>query len=253
MTHIKNIRALLANGKTTMGTWLQLNSADVAELLAQAGYDWVVVDMEHGAFSRSDLPCLFRAIRCAGAVPMVRVCEAKSMPIKAALDAGAQGLIFPRIDNYEQLNAAIHHALYPHLGGQRGYGYCNANSFGMDFELYNNDLANDLFFVAQIEHINAVNNLESIVSHQRLDAIMVGPYDLSGSMNIVGQFEHADFQAAMLHIKKVCNIRGITMGVHIAQPDQQSLLKYISEGYSFIAYGIDSVFLWHGARRPLVG
>ncbi len=252
MQSLKNIRTLLAHGKPTIGTWLQLNSADIAEILAKSGYDWVVVDMEHGSFSNSDLPSLFRAIECGGAVPMVRIGEVQNVFIKAALDAGAQGLIFPRIESYDQLNTAIHHALYPNLGGERGYGYCRANDFGKNFDTYRKDSAKDLLFVAQIEHINAVNNLKSIVSHPRLDAIMVGPYDLSGSMNIVGQFEHKDFISAMQSIINICKEHSMTMGVHIVQPDTQSLAKHIKDGYNFIAYGVDSVFLWQNAKRPSI-
>ncbi len=248
-----DIRSLLASAKTSIGSWLQFNSADVAELLARAGYDWVVVDMEHGAFSCSDLPSMFRAIECGGAIPFVRLSEVHSIPIKAALDAGAHGLIFPRIESYEHLNTAIQYALYPHLGGERGFGFCRANNYGKDFECYRKGLAKDLFFVAQIEHIDAVNQLESIVSHRCLDAIMVGPYDLSASMDIVGQFENPNFIEAMQRIVKICKACNMTMGVHIAKPDEQSLISYVNEGYNFIAYGTDSVFLWQSAKRPLVG
>ncbi len=252
MTGIKKIREVLALGKPSLGSWLQFNSPDVAELLACAGYDWIVVDMEHGSFSHSDLPSLFRAIECGGATPFVRLSEAHKIPIKAALDAGARGLIFPHIENYDHLNSAISNALYPHLGGERGFGYCRANGFGKNFESYRTTIAKDLFFVAQIEHINAVHDLENIVSHPRLDAIMVGPYDLSGSMNIVGQFEHPDFLATMQQIIKICRTHGVVMGIHIAQPEPQTLTKYIAEGYTFIAYGTDSVFLWNSSIRPKV-
>ncbi len=252
MTDIKKIREILSSGKVSLGTWLQFNSPDVAELMAKAGYDWVVVDMEHGSFSNSDLPSLFRAIESAGSVPFVRLSEAHKVPIKAALDAGAHGLIFPRIENYKHLNYAINHALYPHLGGERGYGYCRANNYGKDFDEYGTTLAHDIFFVAQIEHISAVHDLENIVSHPRLDAIMVGPYDLSGSMNIVGEFEHPKFKDAMQKVTTVCRKHNINMGIHIATPDQQALKNYMSHGYTFIAYGVDSVFLWKSAARPVV-
>ncbi len=252
MTNINNIRTLLASGKITIGSWLQINSADIAEILAQAGYDWIAVDMEHGAFSQSDLPNIFRAIECAKAVPFVRLMEADPINIKYALDAGAHGLIFPRIESYEQLNAAIHHTLYPHLGGERGFGYCRANSYGKNFYQYNDGLAKDIFIVAQIEHINAVNNLKSIISHPRLDAIMVGPYDLSGSMNIVGQFDNPNFINAMKNIFQICKANNMVMGTHLAQPDQQALASCVQQGYRFIAYGTDTVFLWQGAKRPSV-
>ena len=110
---IHDIRAKLAKDEPTIGTWLQLPSADVAELMARAGYDWVAVDMEHGSFGRTGLPDIFRAIQCGGAAPFARLPIASKTAIKAALEAGAQGLIFPMIESREQLDQAISWATYP--------------------------------------------------------------------------------------------------------------------------------------------
>ena len=181
MKSVSEIRALLARDEATVGTWLQIPNADVAELMARAGYDWVAVDMEHGSFGRTILPDIFRAIECGGAVPFARLAEASRTQIKAALEAGAQGLIFPMIESREQLDRAIGWSIYPGLDNwegekpseYRGVGYCRANVFGKDFDSYRAKIAGDIFICAQIEHIRAVENLESILSHPRLDAIMV--------------------------------------------------------------------------------
>lgn len=258
MKNISEIRALLAQDKATVGTWLQLPSADVAELMARAGYDWVAVDMEHGSFGRQGLPEIFRAIECGGAVPFARLAEATKQNIKAALEAGAQGLIFPMIESREQLDKAIDLSLYPGLedwpganpAENRGVGYCRANVFGKNFDEYRTGTAKDLFLVAQIEHIRAVENLEAILSHPRLDAIMVGPYDLSGSMGLTGQFDHPKFKEAMERINACCQRMGARMGLHIVQPDTEALKAQIASGARFIAYGIDTVFLWRSAERP---
>ena len=193
---IHDIRAKLAKDEPTIGTWLQLPSADVAELMARAGYDWVAVDMEHGSFGRTGLPDIFRAIQCGGAAPFARLPIASRTAIKAALEAGAQGLIFPMIESRAQLDQAISWATYPgHDDGRRdgeplrenrGVGFCRANAFGRDFDAYMRDTAPRIFLVAQIEHIRAVEELDAILSQPRLDAIMVGPYDLSGSMRPAG-------------------------------------------------------------------
>lgn len=240
----------MAEGKATVGTWLQLPSPDVAELMARAGYDWVAVDMEHGSFGRSGLPEVFRAIECGGAAPFARLPEATKTHIKSALEAGAQGLIFPMIESREQLDDAIDWALYPSHGGQRGVGYCRANVFGKDFDRYMDGVSKELLLVAQIEHIRAVENLDAILTHPRLDAIMVGPYDLSGSMGLTAQFDHPDFKAAMQRIHEACRKHKAVMGLHIVQPDPEGLAARIAEGCRFIAYGIDSVFLWQSAERP---
>ena len=129
-------------------------------------------------------------------------------------------------------------------------GFCRANAFGKCFDEYRGSLAPEIFLVAQIEHIRAVENLDAILSHPRLDAIMVGPYDLSGSMGLTGQFDHKDFKAAMERIAAACARHKARMGLHIVQPDPVELGRQIAAGSRFIAYGIDSVFLWHAAERP---
>jgi 2-dehydro-3-deoxyglucarate aldolase len=258
--NIHDIRALLAADKTTIGTWLQLPSADVAELMAGAGYDWVAADMEHASFDRGVLPDIFRAIENGGAVPFARLPDTSKTAVKAALEAGAQGLIFPMVESRVQLDAAIDVATYPgqdfwrkdgtSAGEYRGVGYCRANAFGKNFDAYLNGLAPDIFFVAQIEHIRAVENLDAILAHPRLDAVMVGPYDLSGSMGLTGQFDHPDFRAAMSAIHAGCARHKAHMGMHIVRPDERELDRQIKNGARFIAYGIDAVFLWLGAERP---
>ena len=257
---VHDIRDLLAKDKPTIGTWLQLPSPDVAELMARAGYDWVAVDMEHGSFGPASLPNVFRAIELGGAAPFCRLSRAGKTRIKAALEAGAQGLIFPMIESRSQLDEAIDLSTYPgqdtwRPAGEiapayRGVGYCRANVFGKEFDEYHRRRAPEIFLVAQIEHIRAVENIDAILSHPRLDAILVGPYDLSGSMGLTGQFEHKDFLAAMAAVNTACRKHRSCMGMHIVMPDPAELNRQVAAGCRFIAYGIDSVFLWRGAQRP---
>lgn len=253
------IREKLAADQATVGTWLQLPSPDAAELMARAGYDWAAVDMEHGGFGPGDLANIFRAIELGGAVPFARLPEADKVWIKFALEAGAQGLIFPMIESRAQLDRAIDLATYPgqdswrENGGApeyRGVGFCRANAFGQDFAAYREQRAPNIFIVAQIEHIRAVENLDEILAAPRLDAIMVGPYDLSGSMGLTAQFDAPRFQEAMARIADACRRRGKLMGLHIVEPDPEKLRAEIAAGARFIAYGIDSVFLWRAAKRP---
>ena len=144
---------MMRGGNATIGTWLQFPSADVAEVMGASGYDWVAVDMEHGAFTRAILPDVFRAIERGGSTPFARIAQAELRPIKDALDSGAQGLVFPMIESREQLDRAISLSLYPDAGGSRGVGYSRANMYGRDFDPYRVDVAKDILLVAQIEHI----------------------------------------------------------------------------------------------------
>lgn len=239
----------MRSGGATIGTWLQLPSADVAEIMGAAGYDWVAVDLEHGAFSRSQLPDMFRAIALGGAAPFARVAHCDMTAIKASLDSGARGLIFPMIESRDQLDTAIGYALYP-SSGMRGVGFCRGNLYGKNFE-EGLKQAEKTLFVAQIEHIRAVDSIDDILSHPRLDAIMVGPYDLSGSMGCTGEFDNPRFTAALARIEEAAARHNIPMGLHIVSPDPKQLSQRIEQGYRFIAYGLDAVFLWHTAQNPL--
>lgn len=257
MLSSRDIRDRIRQGKPTVGTWLQLPSPDVAEIVARLGYDWAAADLEHGSFTRAQLPDVFRALERWGTLPFARVAAADMTMIKAALDSGARGLIFPMIESRAQLDDAIAWSLYPggreFAGGRRGVGFSRANAFGLDFAAHvdgEKGLGHDLVIVAQIEHVNALADLDGIFSHPRLDAYMIGPYDLSASMGLTGRFDHPDFLAALAQIEQKAEARGIAKGYHVVQPNPDDLRAKADQGYTFIAYGIDALFLLHAGRRP---
>lgn len=248
---ISKIRSTLNEGKPSIGSWMQIPNSSVAEILGRAGYSWVVADLEHGAFSKQTLVDIFRALELGGTLPFARVSRVHPKDIKQALDAGARGLILPMIETGDQLAKGISWALYPPRG-TRGVGYCRANLFGKHFEDYIEN-AEQLLIVAQIEHIRGVETLDDILSVEGLDAIMVGPYDLSGSLDLTAQFDHPRFLEVMDTIRLKANEYNIPMGLHVVQPDKDVLESRIAEGYQFIAYGMDAVFLYCSAERPEFG
>jgi 2-dehydro-3-deoxyglucarate aldolase len=129
-------------------------------------------------------------------------------------------------------------------------GFSRANLFGKHFDVYREEAQAPLL-VAMIEHIRAVENLGEILSVEGLDAILIGPYDLSASMGLTAKFEEPDFIAAMDRIRSLCSQNLIPCGVHVVQPDLFTLEQRIAEGYRFIAYSIDSVFLNHAVVNPV--
>lgn len=294
-----DLRGKLRRGEPSIGSWLQLPCPDAAEIIARLGYEWAAVDMEHGSCTRAMLPDMFRALERWGTLPFARVAEADRREIKAALDSGARGLIFPMIESRGQLDDAIAWSLYPGGGresgargrpenapqsgaggapenapgsgpgsspesgpgrgsysaGRRGVGFCRANAFGLDFNAHvapEGGIGHDIVLVAQIEHVNALANLDSIFAHPRLDACMVGPYDLSASMRLTGRFDHPDFLDALARIERSARECGIALGYHVVQPDEALLRAKIAEGYAFLAYGIDALFLQLCGRPPLL-
>jgi 2-dehydro-3-deoxyglucarate aldolase len=245
---IKSIRKKLQHDQVSIGTWQQIPHASISEILGNSGYDWVAVDMEHGSVNVDQLPDLFRAIELGGTLPLARIAESKSKDCKQALDAGAGGIIAPMIESAEKLKMVRNACCWPPVG-MRGVGFSRANLFGKHFDEYKKEAQSPLL-IAQIEHINAVNNLDEILQVNGLDAIIVGPYDLSGSMGITGEFDSQEFTDVMDSIISRCKKYNIPCGDHVVQPDQKLLEKRIQQGYRFIAFGTDGVFLISEAQNP---
>ena len=249
---ITKLREKLARGGCTVGSWMQIPHASVAEIMGQAGYDWVAVDMEHGSVSADKLPDLFRALELGGTIPLARLAQGHPKDCKQALDAGARGIIIPMVETAEQLRQSIEWAFHPPKG-IRGIGYSRANLFGKAFEDHLEAGIKNTLIAAQIEHVRAVERLDEILQVEGLDAIMVGPYDLSGSMGLTGRFEEYRFVETMNEIFQKAKQYCIPMGIHVVKPLEKELQRVISEGYQFIAYGIDAVFLWGSAENPTKG
>jgi len=245
---IQRIRDQLRCGGRSIGSWLQIGHSSVAEIMGDAGYDWVAIDLEHGTVGIHQLPDLFRALELGGTLPLVRLAHGHPKDCKLALDAGAGGVIVPMIESAAQLVGVRNACCWP-PAGSRGVGFSRANLFGKYFDDYKMEAQAPLL-VAMIEHITAVDQLEEIVSVDGLDALLIGPYDLSASMGIVAEFQHARFIEAMKKIKEVANGYKIPCGVHIVTPSPEELNERLSEGYRFLAYSIDSVFLNNNVNIP---
>ena len=220
---------------------MQIPHSSIAEIMGQAGYDWVAVDMEHGAVAVNQLPDLFRGLELGNTLPLARISQGHPKDCKQALDAGAGGIIVPMIESAAQLMAVRDACRWP-PAGTRGVGFSRANLFGKHFEAYREEAQAPLL-VAMIEHQRAAAELEAILAVDGLDAILIGPYDLSASMGLTGQFEHPDFCATMENIRALAADKAIPAGVHVVEPSRDQLQQRLAEGYRFLAYSMDSVLL----------
>jgi len=247
---IKKIRKNLNSGGYTIGSWIQIPHPSIAEILGQSGYDWVAIDMEHGSISTHQLPDLFRALELGNTLPIVRLAQGHPKDCKQALDAGAGGIIIPMVESAEQLTILRDACCYPPKGN-RGVGYSRANLFGKNFNEYTEE-AQQPILVAMIEHINSVKELESILKVDGLDAVLIGRWDLSASMGITAEFEHSDFLAVMDQIQHIAQNSKIPFGVHLEQPSPNQLQVKLNEGYRFLAYSVDSIFLSTIATAPVI-
>ncbi len=240
-------KKLKENSKPSIGTWLTLGNQGVAEMMANAGYEWITIDLEHSSMSLSDCLESIRTIDRSGSIPLVRLSDNDSVQIKRVMDAGARGIIVPMVKSLEDVQAAYQGMHYPPLGN-RGVGLARAQAYGPGFRSYMEWLKNESVLIVQIEHIDAVNELDKIFSSEMVDAYIVGPYDLTASMGKPGQFDDPDFLEAMKKIEEAGKKYNKAGGLHVVEPDLNELKKTIDKGLNFIAYSVDFRFLDSGLR-----
>lgn len=244
------LRRALLQREVTLGSWIQIGHPATAEVLARAGFDWVCVDLEHGAIDLETTAGIFRALGGSDCVPVARLPANDPVWIHRVLDAGAGALIIPMVKTAAEAEAAVREAKYPPRG-RRGYGYSRANGHGADFGAYIASANDEIAMVMQIEHHEAVANLDAILEVEGVDGVFIGPLDLSGSMGITGQMEHPRMVAALAEYRAVCARREKTAGLHIVRPDEAGIRRALAEGYTMLALGLDTVFLQEGARASL--
>lgn len=246
----KSIKEKLKSREITIGSWITLGHSSIAEIMVRAGFDWLTIDMEHSAITLSQSQQLIQVIELAGCVPLVRVGENNPNLIKQVMDAGAHGVIVPMVNSREEAEAAVAAVKYP-PAGKRGVGLGRAQGYGVDFEEYREWVAKESVVIVQVEHIRAVEHLEEIFSVDGVDGFLVGPYDLSGSLGVPGEFEHPEMKQALKRIQEVALRKKLSAGIHVITPDPQSILDKTREGFTFIAFSLDTLFLNEACRSAL--
>jgi len=249
LKYIKQIRKKLSGNKQSIGSWIQIPHSSLAEIMGQMGFEWVAVDMEHGSTSLSQLPDIFRALELGNTLPLARLAQGEKKDCQQALDAGAAGVIIPNIINSEKLKKIVSYCKWP-PSGKRGVAFSRANIFGNNFESYSLEAQTPLI-IAMIEDLVAVDNLESILSVDGLDAIFIGPYDLSASMGITGKFSDKRFIDVKSRILKLSKKYGIAAGIHIVEPSKSNIKRTLKQGYQFIACAMDTVMIRNSAKNYL--
>lgn len=238
-----SLKYKLANRIPTIGSWISLASEETCEIMVQAGFDWLAIDTEHTAIGISDAAKLIRIIDLAGIAAIVRVGANDPLLIKRALDAGAEGIIVPMVNSAADAKAAIDAAYYPPTG-TRGVGLHRAQRYGRDFASYKNwmDKVGPVV-IAQIEHRDGIDNLDSIMATPGIDAFFIGPYDLSASYGAPGDFENPDVRKALARVGKAVVEGAVPGGIHVVEPKPEELARHLGAGHVFVAYGVDMIFL----------
>ena len=239
----------LKEGKTTFGIWITIASPDVTEALSRVGFDWFVMDMEHAPLGISEVEGLIRPMNGSNTSPLVRVAWNDPVLIKLALDTGAEGVLIPWVNSKEDAERAVRACRYP-PDGVRGVGPRRASVYWLD-ETYTKRANEELAVVVQIETEKAIKNMRDILSVEGVDAFFVGPYDLSFSLGVPGEFESDTFKDAMAEIVEVMNETGKPGGIWA--DSAEDAVKRVRQGFKFVAISADILLLVKTAKAILEG
>jgi 2-dehydro-3-deoxyglucarate aldolase/4-hydroxy-2-oxoheptanedioate aldolase len=232
-----------------LGTWVTFSDPTVTEICAKASFDFLVFDMEHAPLGIQDITPHLLALKGEKTFSIVRILWNEPFYAKQVLDVGAPGIMFPWILTREDAERAVSSCFYPPKG-IRGFGPRRASWYGLENETYIERADEEVFCVLQIEHIRAVENLEDILSVPHIDAIFVGPWDLSGSLGILGQMSHPRLEETIDTIIATARTRGVLVGI-AAGLDPQEALRFKEKGIHLLTLGTDYGIFLNGALSLL--
>ncbi len=241
-----NFRKRLLENQTLVGTLVSVPSTEIVELLSLVGFDWLFIDAEHGAFGPNEIISLLQAAKETPC--LVRIPGPDEAWIKKVLDAGASGIIVPKIDTKEQALQVITAAKYPPQGS-RGVGVGRAHQYGREFSEYLTQANDHTVIVLQAESRTAVDNIEQIAQLEGLDAVLIGPYDLSASLGYTGDVQHPEVQHAIKTISTTCQTAGTRLGIFGISAEH--VLPYKAMGFNLLTVGVDTLFLEQAASSTL--
>ncbi len=244
------LRHRLQRGELCIGTWIQIGHPAVAEVLANAGFDWIAADCEHTDIDVTPFADLARAMHGRGPVPLVRVRENDTLAIRQVLDMGAEGVIVPLVNSAAEAARAVKAAKFP-PAGVRGYSFSRMNNWGVDFDWYAANANDRTLVIVMIESRDGVAHIDDILAVDGVDGVFIGPYDLSGSYGIPGQTDAPVITEACTRVVAACRAAGKAAGLHIVKPTPDSIARAIADGFTFIALGVDTVFLNDAATAAL--
>jgi|SRR5690625_1262157 len=237
-----SLKNKLKNCEVTIGSWLMLGDVSAVEILSHAGFEWLVVDLEHTDIDYTRAKQLIAAIQGNGMQALVRVSKNEEVVIKRVLDFGADGIIVPMVCSRADAEQAVSLATYPPRGA-RGVGLFRAQQYGLGFKEYQEWVNNELVIIAQIEHIEAAKNINEIMTVEGIDGAIIGPYDMSASMGIPGEYHRDEVQGAIKSVFSACKSLKKSVGFHVVETDPKLLLARIEQGCNLLAYSIDYFFM----------
>ncbi len=245
-----DFRSRVRSGETLIGVFSDLASPLAAELNGRAGFDWTIIDLEHGAATEADLLALLYAVGSTPMVPFVRVPSAERLRVGRALDLGAAGIMLPQLQSADEVREAVRYLRYPPVGA-RGIAL---RTRGADMgALGHGDIARvvneRIVGIVQIEAAQMVEDADEIAAMDEVDVLFVGPADLSHNLRVPGRFDEPVYQDALRTVVEACQRHGKSAGILVY--DASAFQPHHDLGFRFIGLGSEGSFVSSGARAML--
>jgi len=242
---MKTIKHRILSGEGVYGCWINMGSLVSTEIVGRAGFDWVLLDLEHGAGNDNIMYQQLQVLESTGVTPIVRTDELARNKVQRILDAGAGGIMFPQLQKAEEAVLAASLMYYPPKGVRGMAKSVRAHGYGRSSGDYIQNLEKNLISVIQIETIQAVQNIDAIAATPGVDVLFVGPSDLSLAYGIFGQLDHPLYQQAIRDVASAANKHGKMAGALLQDPEEHDM--YYQLGYRFLGCGADGYFVSRGA------
>ncbi len=243
-----HLKPKLAQGETTLGLWVTLESPSITEIAVTLGLDWVVIDTEHGSLDYKEVVEHIRVTRSSTMTPLVRIAETTSGIIKRVLDLGAQGIIVPQVNDARDVATAVRYAKYP-PEGIRGVGGDRATLWGLGLEAQTAIANRETMVIPLIETVSAGRELGAILDLPSVDAVYLGPADYSASAGFLGQWEGPGVAATLLALKDQARTRGKGCGIMATGLEDSRQRR--SQGFQMIGLGSDTGLLIRSLREAI--
>lgn len=239
---MSELKSKFAKRELMFGAWMSFAHPSIAEIFSSGDFDFLAIDMEHTTISLEQAQRIIAASQSSGVPCLPRPVSHSNDWIKPLLDSGADGIIAPLVNDFETSTNLSDLIKYP-PEGKRSFGVNRAHGYGKNFEKYISEWNEDSLYIAQIESVHGLKNIDQILKTKNLDGVMIGPYDLSGSLGVPGQIQHQLVLDAEKVIIEACKRVGKSCGTQLAQFNELNIQVALSKGYTFIIASSDLFIL----------
>ena len=245
-THLSVAAALrrrLTSRDRVYGAWMSIGHPEIASIFAAAQGHFIGIDLEHSTIELSTAQMIIRACHEHRRACLPRIFPGNLEQMRRLLDAGADGVIVPQVSHGDEVERVVQALRYP-PEGQRSFGVAAAHHYGRAFDAYVRAANASLSLIVQVETVTAVEQIDTIVAHPAVDAVMIGPYDLSGSLGVPGELAHPRVRDACATVMAACQNASVSCGLHLVYPTLEEIQRQIAAGCTLLVLGSDIFNLW---------